>query len=324
MLKRFSSLCLLAVAAVGLVACGPPSLKEIESELTSPSATLDAKLIPAGYNSYTNGMVAVNTKVLGEHGKMVNFLRVGKKHKSNVVPMKDHLIQAGIPTKVVDQIMPYLPVKNDMTLKKEYTQNGEYGVLRQALPTGVCFNGRLTGLNGSFALEVDLDCLKIGTGSIYINAISDANLLGLDKDITFKLEVRFNNACDVDNNCIDGDMHYKVGALVGFGVSGAQLKLMLSMKLRVTPANGETVEVKQGVRVSFSTDTKTQKVEVVTYVRDEEKRERTLVLEVSASRELGTFAVRGKNGRYICSTSDRGVSGSCYAEGKKGTIVYQW
>lgn len=315
-------LSLVGLFSLSIVACGPPPLEDIEKHLDQPPATVDLKLAAKSYLSYDRGVLATKLPGMSDHGKVVSFLVSGER-KTSVVPMQDYLVQSGVPGIVAERLLPYLPVKNDFTLRKRYQSTGEFSTLEQSLPEGECVKVALTGLDGSFRVSIDLGCAGEGSGRISIDAEAVlANLIA--KEASFKLRVAFANACDKSGNCVDGAMLYKVGASAT--ATSASAKMLMSMALRVTRSGAEELFVKQGIRVSYDGDAISQnaRLDVVAYVKDDEKREQVVVLSISNKLGLGFFEVRGKGGVYICQTNDRGQSGSCYLKGKEGAIVHKW
>lgn len=326
MLKRIALSAVAVLIAWSCVACGPPSLGEIEKHLNNPSAELKPQLIALGFKSYDRGDVAVNMPSMGKHGKMISYLKVADGRKKAIVPMKDYLVQSGVPSGIAQRLMPYLPVNNDFTFRKKYVEQGELGTLKQALPLDKCIDGSVGILNGSFSISVDLNCAGEGSGRIRIVAAAEGGWGGAAQGL-FRMSIHFQNACNTRGDCIDGSMVYKVGSSVReFKVNGSEVKLMLSMDLNMKDSSGNKVRVKQGIRVSYALSKgQAGTVEVLTYIRDEEGKEHTLVLEFSASAKRGTFYVRGANGRrYSCHTSNRGLTGRCYMSGKHKQEMCKW
>ncbi len=326
-MRTILQLILMGCFGLSLSACGgPPPIAEIESSLNSPSATLNGDIIKASFLDYTKGQLAVKMPGLSKYGKMVSFLTVNDPNAKSAVPMKRYLVQSGIPTKMTELLAPYLPLNNDLSLRKSMFKNkSKFGVIRQALPVSFkadcvqSFLGlNLMGKGGTFRYIIDLACQGVGSGQIELKAKAVSN----GDDAKLRFEIRFFNACNKGNHCVNGSLIYKFeGSSSEAGASG---RMLVSMRLQVSVGSGKSVDIKQGMRISFNTAQRAGKLEIVVYAKDSKGREGTVVLGLQASGDQSSFSARGSNGSVVCKTSDRGQTGKCFADAAQGSVKYSW
>ncbi|MCB9639157.1 MAG: hypothetical protein H6727_09715 [Myxococcales bacterium] len=310
----------LAVCALWVLgACGqaPPPLEQVESDLKSPSGTVSGPMISASYNGYLKGQVALKLDALNKYGQLPQFLEIEDGQAPKVASMQEYLTRSGIPAAAVKAMMPYLPVNNDYSLRK-ISKNGELGTISQPQLTIGCYSGDVIGFaniangKGSAELSIDLGCLKEGSGRVVLRFVAEGSSAGGK----VRFEVFLQNVCDTAGNCVDGGMIYN--AMVGSGAAD----MLMSMYFKAKTAEGETAEVKQGMRISADASKRAGKLEVLTYARDVDGKEYSIVMGLQAQGDLASFTIRGNNGEFSCSTSDAGKTGSCTATNGADSVTW--
>lgn len=321
-MRRFAIATVALSFSLGLLACGgPPPFAEIESQLNAPTLTLSGPVIQQSFKTYNHGQMAVSMPGLSEYGKMASFLVVEDGSTTHRASMKQYLVKSGVPAKLADRIAPYLPVNNDLSLKKTVKSDGKFSVMKQAFKAQ-CVETRLNlgfmGNSGSFHYIVDLGCEGVGSGKIELKAAVQGNA----NSGQLRFSTNFMNACTLDKHCLNGSLVYKMeGTASSAGASGSML---VSMYFEVSNPSGDMATIKQGMRISFDSARKAAKLETLVYAKDAEGNEGTAVLEIQVNVDQGSFAIRGNNGRFVCKTSDAGQTGQCYAEGAEGSATYSW
>lgn len=306
-----------------LGACGqaPPPLEQVESDLKAPSAKISGPMIQTSYDGYMKGQVALKIDALNKYGNMPKFLEIENGQAPKVLSVQEYLTRSGLPAAAVKAVMPYLPVQNDYSLRST-TYKGDLATTLQPQFTVGCVSGDIAGLaglgggKGTIEIVVDLGCLKEGSGRVVIRMTGDAT----NQTVQARVEVYLQNVCDLAGNCVDGGMIWKAGfSTNGQGASG---DVLMSMYFKAKTANGETAEVKQGMRVSADSAQKAGKIEVLAYARDVDGKEYSVVMGLQAQGDLASFSIRGANGEFSCSTSDGGKTGSCTATSGNDTVTW--
>ncbi|MEM1007423.1 MAG: hypothetical protein AAGJ35_00330 [Myxococcota bacterium] len=292
-----------------LSACGnrPPSIEQVEANLDSPSGTIDQSTIGNAYNTYTQGQSTLQMDSLSNYGKIPGLLVAGP---AKAPDLSQKLRHANLPDHVIQKILPHLPIGNDYALRHNADHNQEWSTARQAQTAeNKCVSGNAlaTGLTGTYTLTIDLDCTGEGTGKIVIS-LKSQNTGG---KASLEGEMALQNVCGKSNRCVNGALTYRLNFQ---GDSSSSAGKMVMGLYFVATANGQTAEVKQGLRISFNSGNRSGAIEALVYYKDTDGKEANVVFELAASGQSVEFVAKGQNGSFRCQTSDGGVTGTCTAE----------
>jgi hypothetical protein len=341
MRKLYAFLGIAAVMSWGILAssCGhaPPSFAEAESNLNSPTGTVDKNTTVTAWGDYQNGQKSLEMPGL-KYGNMPKFMR---SQRNGTIPFHEYLNQAGIPGSLLYAMAPYLPLKNDYSLQNIEMETGENAGLRIKqidIPdvgglACVKFSGNASG-GGSGEITIDLGCTKEGSGQIIIRVQAQGGA-GSGEIVS---QIFFNNACDNQGNCVNGAMQFKVLASVsgnvrcidqpGFRCGEGQTKSMVLFTMKMTvKSGGETVDVKQAMRILMDASAAgaAMSLEVLVWIQDTTGAEASVVIvmkaKISAGESSASFSVVGKNGSFECTT--KGKSGECKGTGE-ATGTFSW
>ena len=313
-----SLLCIsILIASISFGACGykKPSYEEVESSMDSPSGEVTKESTGDAWKAYkANDAKKMATDSLNNKPLTVDGFAP--------VTFSSYLNNAGIPSYVLPYITPYLPNKNDYTLRTlDSNKLGNMSAKQIASFTGpggcLTISGKMVGNSREGSITFNMDKCSNGTktGTVTLR------MLGIEMNgnaMKGEIIVSFKNVCS-GGSCINGEIGLRSEtqmALTG-GMSG---KVVYGYNIH--RQQGDNVaHGKGGLRLSYNTGSQQAKLEALVYAKVNEQ-EVTYVLEFARENETASFSIRGKNGIFTCSTQDGGHTGSCKAKGKDGEFSW--